>query len=161
MQTDLHDIDTDSTGIPGDAKALAKGLEQAEASHKLKDFYTVGLWNYCYGKYDDGAYTVTNCTEREAKFWFNPAKVWGLDDKVEDLFPHSLQKGLDAYKKVSGWLFVAYIIATVATAVQLVVGISAIFSRWGSFATTICAGVSDFYFYFLFFLPFARSIFPI
>lgn len=64
-----------------------------------------------------------------------------MDDQVENLLPEKLDKGLSAYKDAAGWLFVAYVVAIAATAVQLLVGISAIFSRWGSFATTIFGSV--------------------
>lgn len=38
-------------------------------------------------------------------------------------------------------MFVVYVIALVATAVELLISISAMFSRWGSFVTTFFAAV--------------------
>ncbi|KAL1957608.1 hypothetical protein VTO42DRAFT_5719 [Malbranchea cinnamomea] len=143
LRIDLHDINVDTSDVSRSYYAIGKGLQQADAAGKLEDFYTIGLWNHCYGEYDNGKYRVTKCTERTTKYWFNPIEVWDLDDDVEDLLPSKLEKGIDVYRKVAGWLFTSYIVALVATAVQLLVGISAIFSRWGSFATTIFAAVAS------------------
>ena len=110
----------------------------------MEDFYIVGLWNYCDGEYDDKKYKTKHCSDRKAKFWFNPVEVWGLSGTgVDEKFPEDLKKGLDVYKKVSGWMFIAYAVAFFATIAELVIGISAIFSRWGSLFTTICSGVSS------------------
>jgi hypothetical protein len=76
-------------------------------------------------------------------FSFDPVTVWGLNETgIGNLMPDNLQKGLDVYRKVSKWMFVAYIIAIVTTAVELLVGISAIFSRIGSCITSLVSGVS-------------------
>ncbi|EFR04459.1 integral membrane protein [Nannizzia gypsea CBS 118893] len=141
-KVDMKDINTSPSGLNKQLQPLAHGLEQAKAKGDLHDFYIVGMWNYCYGDHKDGADKVTHCSPRQSKFWFNPAEVWGVDDTIEKLYPSTLQKGLNTYKKVAGWIFVAYAVAISASAIQLLVGISAIFSRWGSFFTTIVAGVS-------------------
>jgi len=39
-------------------------------------------------------------------------------------------------------MFIAFVIAIILTAAEFIVGIFAIFSRWGSFATTIVSTVS-------------------
>lgn len=76
-------------------------------------------------------------------FWFNPSEVWGLNETgVDTLFPKNLQKGLNGYEKAAKWMFVAYVVATISTAAELLVGISAVFSRLGSCVTTIVSGVS-------------------
>jgi hypothetical protein len=129
---DGTDIDNELT----DAFLAANGKDD------LKDFYIVGLWNYCDGDYTDGKYETKHCSDRKSKFWFNPVEVWGLDGSgLDDKFPDELKKGLDVYRKVSGWMFVAYAVAFFATIAELVIGISAIFSRWGSLFTTIASGV--------------------
>jgi hypothetical protein len=117
------------------------GLQQADGADKLEDFYTIGLWNHCYGDYKNGDYQVTGCSGRKTRYWFDPAAVWGLDESHENLYPKALEKGLSGYRKAASWLFIAYMVALIASAVQLLVGISAIFSRWGSFVTTILASV--------------------
>lgn len=142
---DLKDLSTDSLNIVHDLYPLTKGLQQADAAGNIHDFYIIGLWNYCYGDYVNGDYKVTTCTPRKAKFWFNPVEVWDLDGKDDNLLPKSLKSGLSSYSKAAGWLFIAYAVAFCATVAELIVGISAIFSRWGSFATTLCSGVSSFF----------------
>ncbi len=107
----------------------------------MEDFYTIHLWNYCSGTKDG---TITFCSPRQASYWFNPVDVWklsgaapGADVNLDDVIPGDLQKGLDTYQKVVKWMFAIYVIALCATAAEIVVGIFAIFSRWGSFVTTV------------------------
>jgi hypothetical protein len=69
-------------------------------------------------------------------------EVWGLNGTgVESLFPKELKDGLNTYKNVSKYMFIVYVVALVATAIELLIGISAMFSRWGSFVTTFFAAV--------------------
>jgi len=136
--------------VPGtnvDNNLLHQGLQQAKATLNLKDFYTVSLWNYCDGSKanssSNAVETVEFCSPRQSEFWFNPVEVWGLNNTgVEQVFPKQLKDGLKTYQTASKWMFIAYIVAFVATALELIVGVFAIFSRWGSFATTIVSIVS-------------------
>ncbi|WEW59664.1 WD repeat-containing protein 6 [Emydomyces testavorans] len=139
VKADLKNLKTDSTGIDAKLVPFAKGLQQAKAAGKLHDYYIVGLWNYCYK--DDGK-DGYKCSDKRSKYWFDPIDVWGLPSSANDYIPKALSDGLKAYKKVAQWLFIAYAVALASSIVQLVVGISAIFSRWGSLATTIFASVS-------------------
>ena len=116
----------------------------------IKDFYHVGLWNYCAGNYkrngsgDLSEEDVTFCSDRKAKFWFNPVEVWHLNNSVTDkFFDDKLKDGLKAYQTVSKWMYVAYVVAVIATAAEVLVGITALFSRVGSLATTIVSTVSS------------------
>jgi SUR7/PalI family len=69
--------------------------------------------------------------------------VWDLSNTtVQTLFPKGLQDGLNAYEKVAKWMFAAYTLAFWITLAEIVLGIFAIFSRWGSFVTTIASTVS-------------------
>ena len=61
---------------------------------------------------------------------------------MEQLFPKQLQDGLNAYQTAAKWMFIAYIVAVSVTALELLVGMLAIFSRWGSLVTTIISVVS-------------------
>ena len=61
---------------------------------------------------------------------------------MQTLFPKGLQDGLNAYEKVAKWMFAAYTLAFWITLAEIVLGIFAIFSRWGSFVTTIASTVS-------------------
>lgn len=127
-------------GIDIDNAALGEALNQAKEAANIKDYYTIYLWNYCSW---DGSEKYSTCSKREPYFAFDPVEVWGLEQTgIQNAFPKQLQDGLKAYKAVSKWMFIAYIVALVATIVELVVGISAIFSRWGSFCTTFFSAVS-------------------
>lgn len=117
---------------------LLQALQGGAKANDLKDFYQVGLWNYCEGDINDKDEKVTSCSKRESNFWFNPVEVWQLSNtSVQQLFPDKMKDALDAYHKVARWMFAAYIIAICLTVAEFLVGIAAIFSRWGSFVTTI------------------------
>ncbi|KAH8694280.1 integral membrane protein [Talaromyces proteolyticus] len=129
------------------AKELGEALEKADKDAEVRDFYDVGLWGYCTGnKTTNGDFKVDHCSSSKAMFWFNPSEVWGLNDTgVDTLFPESLQKGLSAYEKASKWMFIAYVIAVVSVVAELLVGISAIFSRLGSCITSFVSGIATFF----------------
>ncbi|KAI9879513.1 MAG: hypothetical protein M1830_008305 [Pleopsidium flavum] len=136
--------------VPGtnvDNNLLHQGLQQAKSTLNLKDFYTVSLWNYCDGSKANSSSTsvetVEFCSPRQSEFWFNPVEVWGLNNTgLEQVFPKELKDGLNAYQTASKWMFIAYVVAFVATALELIVGFFAVFSRWGSFATTVVSVAS-------------------
>ncbi|KAK2749901.1 hypothetical protein FQN57_005318 [Myotisia sp. PD_48] len=145
-KVDASEFDPDSIGKDSSLRPIAHGLDQADAKGDLHDYYLVGLWNYCYGEEVNGKMGNLKCTERKTKFWFNPIDVWNLDNEADDVLPGKLKDGLKVYKSAAAWLFIAYAVAVAATALQLLVGISAIFSRWGSFATTLISCVSTLFF---------------
>ena len=139
--TSTSDVLSSINGLDGNLTGSMSGLlEEAKKDLNLKDYYTVYLWNYCAWNGDD-AYSF--CSPKQAKFWFDPIEVWGLNGTgVQNLFPQSLKDGLQTYKVAAGWAFVLYVLALVFTIIELFVSITAIFSRWGSFATTIFSTVS-------------------
>lgn len=98
---------------------------------------------------------MTYCSPRKASFWFNPVDVWEFkSDVAEKVFSGTkLRDGLETYKKVANWMFIAYVVGLCATAAEIVVGIFAIFSRWGSFVTTIVSTVR--------YTPFSSSFAPL
>lgn len=112
----------------------------------MRDFYDIGLMGYCAGnKTSSGSYKVDYCSKPKSEFSFDPVSVWKLNSttsKPEDLLPSNLKKALDTYKSVSKWMFIAYAVAFAATIVELVVGLTAIFSRLGSLVTSIVSGVA-------------------
>lgn len=110
----------------------------------MKDYYTIYLRGYCGWNGDD---TYANCSSPKAIFWFDPVTIWGLDSNttglsIEELLPSDLRTGLSTYEKVSKAMSIVYLVALAATAATVLVGISAIFSRWGSLATTFFAAAS-------------------
>ncbi|KIX00446.1 uncharacterized protein Z518_10585 [Rhinocladiella mackenziei CBS 650.93] len=123
----------------GNTTILGGALEAAKQSLGMKDYYTIYLRSYCSWNGDD---TYANCTDPEAYFWFNPINIWGLNNTgvpVDDYLPQTFRDGLDAYHAASKALFYLYVFALSAACVTILVGFSAIFSRWGSFFTTFCA----------------------
>ena len=117
----------------------------------IADFYHISLWNYCSGDYahnSTGGITedVKYCSPHTNEFWFNPVTVWGLNNSnIETLFPTALRDGLNTYRVVAKWMFIAYIVALISTIVEILIGFLALFSRLGSVATTIVSSVSTFF----------------
>jgi hypothetical protein len=133
-----------SINLPGSVddklRNFLNQLTSSNSNNDLSDIYEVYLWNYCSGNKnnDTGSVKLTHCSSREARYWFNPVEVWGLNNSgIADLVPKEIQKGLNIYKGVSQWMFVAYAIAFFASLANIIVGLLAICSRWGSCVTTI------------------------
>ncbi|KAI9807848.1 MAG: hypothetical protein M1825_005153 [Sarcosagium campestre] len=120
---------------------LKNGTDKVEIDH----VYTVSLWNYCYGDIKKNNYEVKKCMRPYSGFWFNPIKAFGLEDLAPvSSYPKEVRDGLNVIKNVSKWMFAAYAIAFFVTLAELVCGFFAIFSRWGSFVTSILSGISTF-----------------
>ena len=130
----------------------------ARSALGVKDFYHVSLWNYCSGDFQtnsSGSVTdhVTYCSPHQNEFWFNPVEVWGLNNTgIDHFFSRELRDGLNTYKTVAKWMFVAYLVALISTIAEILVGFLALFSRLGSLATTIVSTISS-----LFFIAFALT----
>ncbi|KAJ4286464.1 hypothetical protein N0V90_013164 [Kalmusia sp. IMI 367209] len=130
-------IDHLPEGVTRDSE-LVNAIKGAASAGTMKDIYQVGLWNYCEATLKDGKETDWHCTDRQNYFWFNPFDIWKLKNtSIQTAFPDDFQNGIETYHKVSKWMFVSYMIALVLTIAEVLVGISAIFSRWGSLITTI------------------------
>jgi hypothetical protein len=137
--------------IPGtdiDNNLLKTGLQDAGDGMKLKDFYTVALWNYCSGTKEPktGALDFDYCGKPKGSYWFNPLEVWGLNETggagLAGEFPKAVKTAMKTYQTVARWMFTAYMCAFVLTLVEFIVGMLAVLSRWGSFFTTILSCVS-------------------
>ena len=146
---DINTVDSDLLDI----------LAQQVTDKNLDDVYYIYMWNYCSGNYkstgssgnktnDRGPVEIKTCSPRKPKYYFNPVEVWGLNDtevvgkNADDFLPKEVDKALNAYRTASAWMYVAYVIAFVATASSIVVGLFAICSRVGSLFTTIVSSVS-------------------
>ena len=146
-----------TNNIP-DVSLVNGSSSPAAAALGIKDFYHVSLWNYCSGDFSKNSTGgvedhVTFCSPHQNQFWFNPVDVWHLNNTLADeLFSKELKAGLDTYKTVAKWMFISYVVAVVATAVEILVGFTALLSRLGSLATTIVSAVSS-----LFLLAFALT----
>ena len=151
---------SDITVDPGDlnlpSNPLTDGIlnettDVAKKALNITDFYHISLWNYCsgdFGKNSSGGTVdhVTYCSPHETEFWFDPVKVWGLNNtNIDKFFSKELRDGLNTYKTVAKWMSIAYIVALVTTIVEILVGFLALFSRLGSVATTIMSSISSFF----------------
>lgn len=141
-------------------RTFINNLVSANNKSPLDDIYEIYLWNYCSGNKTTSTNTTSSanttsstnsnvgvklaaCSDRKANFWFNPIEVWNLNGTgAASVFPKEVQSGLNVYEKVSKWMFVAYVVALVATILNVITGIFAVCSRWGSCVTSIVASVS-------------------
>lgn len=124
---------------------LAGELDAARKALNMYEHYTIHLRGSCGWNGQD---MYAKCTAPTSNYWFNPVTVWGLNSSASNLplnqlLPGAFQAGLDTYQKVSKAMYVTFIIAFAATGLTLLVGISAIFSRWGSFITVFFAATSS------------------
>ncbi|KIA75748.1 hypothetical protein HK57_00483 [Aspergillus ustus] len=130
----------DDLNISVDDGDISSALEEVQKYFNIPDFYNIGLLGYCEGNVTDSNYRVSNCSSPKAEFWFDPVSVWNLDTLgLENALPDKVDDALNVYRNVSKWMFVAYVIAFAATALELLLGVTAIFSRWGSCVTTLIA----------------------
>lgn len=143
LQINLQNLTITSSSLPNglipagtDTSTLGTALEAAKQALGVKDHYTIYLRNYC--AWDDNEPPYSHCSDPAPYFWFNPLKVWNLD-LVQSALPQELRAGLDAYKAGSKAMFVLYAAALAANGFTILVGFTAIFSRWGSFFTTFFA----------------------
>ncbi|KAF2741287.1 integral membrane protein-like protein [Polyplosphaeria fusca] len=127
---------------------LLQALQGKASTKDLKDFYTVGVFNFCEGDIDDkNKETFTYCSKPKANFWFNPMEVWQLSNtSVQQLFPDDMKNVLDTYHKVGRWMYAAFVIVFFLTIAEFLVGLAAICSRWGSLVTTIVSTAQTVFF---------------
>jgi len=109
----------------------------------LADSYTVGLWSYCAQTNNTNGSVTQKCSSAKAEFWFDPFSIWNLSDTTAETAINSttLTDSLKTYKTASKWTFVCYMIALVATVLEILFGVVAIFSKIGSCITTIVSSV--------------------
>ncbi|KAI9832593.1 MAG: hypothetical protein M1826_001543 [Phylliscum demangeonii] len=124
-------------------KLLGDAFKTGISTHvHLRDFYTISLLNYCNGTISNDVGRIDDCSPMRSSFWFDPIAVWGLNQATADAVPKNVHNILQTYRQAVRWMFIAYVVAFAATALELVLGCLAIFSRWGSFVTTLVAGAS-------------------
>ncbi|KAI9854371.1 MAG: hypothetical protein M1813_001274 [Trichoglossum hirsutum] len=114
------------------------GLPDSHDFSKQKDVYAIYLWNYCSGNLKDGVQELNFCSKPNHWFFdlYNLWSTWGI--KIAE--PGSKWYWL---RNTPRPMLVAYNIALAASILEVLVGFSAIFSRWGSFATLFFSGLSS------------------
>ncbi|RMZ87768.1 hypothetical protein DV736_g4994, partial [Chaetothyriales sp. CBS 134916] len=133
-------LDGSSTNVT----ALGDALETAKKTLGVRDYYTLYLRSSC-SWYAHNESQYAHCTSPTAYWWFNPVTAWGLNSTatpIDELLSKSLRDGLSTYHHTSKAVFVLYTAALAAVATTLLVGLTAIFSRWGSLFTTFFAGAA-------------------
>lgn len=100
----------------------------------LRDFYQVGLWNYCEGYKGQG---VTYCSPPKAMYSFNPVEILlsQLLDGATIAMPATITDALAIVKMASHWMFASYIIGICLAMITLAIGWIDIYTRWNSVAT--------------------------
>lgn len=133
----LTNFKADLDHVPTDLHPFILGVEHAKG---IDSTYVVGMWNYCTQNS-----TVTHCMPAHKKYWFNPIDTFNLTglslDKNGHL-PARLRDGLKLYHHASDVLYYFWAVALAITVFEIICGVGAVFSRIGSFVTTLCAAVS-------------------
>jgi hypothetical protein len=130
-------------GMTQDNQALAEALWQARRLGFLQNFYSVYLWDYC-ASTTAVVNASASCSSSDSAFWFNPLQAWGLGNFVlagRDVYPVSLGNAINHYASAHRWIVGAFTVAAVAKFVELVLGLTAFWTRWGSLATSFVSVV--------------------
>jgi hypothetical protein len=136
-------------GMNSDNQAFAQALWHERRLSQLTQFYNVYLWDWC----SSNAAVVDSqafCSPQEWAFTFNPFSAMGLTRSIgsqseDSVYPQALGAAMRTYDRASTWLRVSYIIAGVAKALELIFGLVAVTSRWGSLCAAFTALVSLFF----------------
>ena len=108
----------------------------------LADYYRVSMWGYC--SWTDGKRTCTqpqfDWASKELNQSSSESFVSPSGRKIS--LPEEMRGSLKAFRYVSKWTQIVYIVALVSTAVELVFGIFAICSRIGSCCTSIVCAIA-------------------
>lgn len=125
-----------------------------------QEFYDVGLWNYCFGifenkpnlngkkafKPDEVNDKVSECIGRTVNYWFDPIKIWRLNQTEADTLIGQKSVGtLQTYKKAVKWRSSAYIIGVMTTSLEFISGFFVILSYvadWRRFFTPVLGTVA-------------------
>lgn len=110
----------------------------------MTDYYTIYLRGYCAWNGNDNYAFCSPPTTTKA-FFFDPIKVWGLDKtgyNLDQLLPDDFRNGLLAYQKGSTAMYYLFALTLAFDIATALIGISAMFSRWGSLFTTIFADIA-------------------
>ncbi|KAI9652726.1 MAG: peptide-N4-(N-acetyl-beta- glucosaminyl)asparagine amidase [Alyxoria varia] len=137
--TSLYFLRLDTSKVSANVQNVNVDVTKAAG---LASYYDVGLWNYCSGK--DTNASPNYCSPRQAAYYFDPLKVWNLEDTpLPNLVPDEWNKALSTYKHVAKWVFAAYIVALVASIITLLLGaLSFCLSRISTFITSLAADVA-------------------
>jgi len=111
----------------------------------LADFYTVGLWNTCEGKFkvdkddDKPIWKITKCNKAKGDFYFDMIKILRKSSHFSDKedVPKRIRDAKSMSKKFHKVVLFCYVIAVIASILSFLVGWFGLFSRWGSCITLL------------------------
>jgi hypothetical protein len=128
------------------ATAGTKSSNITAADLGLNDLYDVTLWNWCYTA-QNGTRTCTkpefNWAQKELNQTTQNLKTVGNAAGVKVTLPKEITSAIDTFGTITKWTEVVFIVAIVALAVELFLGIFANCSRAFSCLTFIVAGVAS------------------
>ncbi|KAJ6102332.1 SUR7/PalI family-domain-containing protein [Penicillium sp. IBT 16267x] len=136
-------------GVTTANQAFADALWYTRGANELSQFYSIYLWDYCASN-GSVVNSAAVCTQHGANATFNPFTAMNLSQHTgsqseDTVYPTTLADGMRVYSGAIGWLRASFIIAAVAKFVELVIGVVAATSKWGSlFATFIAVATSVF-----------------
>ncbi|KJZ71469.1 hypothetical protein HIM_09108 [Hirsutella minnesotensis 3608] len=109
----------------------------------LKDVYDVTLWGYC-GTSHDGKRECTKAQFDWASHELNTTwtENFGSAAGVKIKLPDEIKGALEAFRHLSKWTEVAFIVALIAVALEIVVGLFSGCSRAVSCVTWFTAGIA-------------------
>lgn len=118
----------------------------------LADFYTVGLWNTCEGKFsidkddDKPVWKITKCGKAKGDFYFDAVKMLKEADEFkgdgEDEIPKRIRDVRRLSRRFHRFVLFSYVIAIIASIIAFLVGWFGLFTRWGSCVTLIFVEVA-------------------
>src|SRR5271170_1306380 len=102
----------------------------------LHDFYQNSLWGYCEGDNENG--TVSSCSTPTPMYTFDPTQIFAKElyaGQVVDI-PTSIQDNLNKLHTATQWMFAMYIVGVVLAFITILIGLTALFTRFGSLVST-------------------------
>ena len=170
FQANFTNLTTSSAGDLQNTTTLTAALQLAQEQNRIADAYQIHLWNYCTEDSDTGNRNCTGRSSRfyfdPISVWGLNAttetssdtpqvgeggnvindqieEIQGNTEELEnELLGDAGRRAMDAYRRVSRWMFIAYAVSFWTSLATIVLGFLAIFSRWGSLLTWIAALVS-------------------
>ncbi|KAI0857470.1 SUR7 protein [Xylaria cubensis] len=135
-------IERDSASdVASDITNALSGTTITASDLGLANKYDFTLWGYCVTPQDG----KKNCTKAEFDWAFKELNLTWVDTLTQKVglnvtLPKELDDGLDAYKTITKWTEVVFIIAIVALGLELLVGLFTACSRAISCVTWIISG---------------------
>lgn len=130
------------------------GLQETPAKENgIKDFYTIGLWNQCEGKFkvnkkDMGEWKIQHCGKPNGKYIFNPERLLQSVPKFRGngKIPKKIRELRKPVTEATRAMAFCFSVSLIANATAFIIGWFGILSRVGSciaFAFSLVAVISS------------------